>query len=334
MDELKKLIKEAYDTNELSEDVKRERLEAILESSGGEGRAEIRLSKGRRPHKRVIGIAAAAVTAAVLTVTAGAVVYNNYIEKHSDSIEQYIEGGDSLPGNEPITVSNEHLDLTIDALWSDGRVSTAIVTVVPHDEEGTTVAKKLGCIVGYADEEFDPHNWLTDFSRDWRTDQIDDENLPVPFADYDVSQGLKYRIEFTYVDIDTSRKVKLYFHNDEDSIDNIKPMITAEVSFEKNLKTVKLYNEDNDSVILSPLGLYYNTASKASQLGSYYEADPKFIKADGTEEDNKGLIGGITSSYSADGDEAGNYTRVQFKRTIDVSDYDSVILNGVKYTRR
>ena len=325
MDKLTNAIKQAFDTNELPEGVKQQKLSALLSPSEQTGRDGITM-KSRKINKRFAASIAAAAAAAVLTVTAGAVVYNyTNAAKHSENIEHFVEGGDSLPGYDAVAVSNEQLELTIDTLWSDGNYATAIVTAKCFDDEGEALAKNLACFVGYADEEFDPNNWLTGYDRHWKGENSNDINA------YD---GVQYRFGFNCRAIDKSRKINLYFYNSNEKADRIKPALTAEVSFEPNLETAELYNEAGDKLTLSPLGLYENIAGKTVLVPGGTELERyEFIRADGTEEDNDTLIDGMSSTKSKY-DVNENYRIVEFSHIIDVNDYKAVIIDGVEYTRR
>lgn len=133
MDRMKELIKQAYDHNTLPDGIRKQRLSALLDReekrSGG-----ITMTK-KRISKKLICLTAAAAAAAALAVTTGASAYK-YM--HKESVDTYGVADVEYTGKgfEAFTVSNEHFDLTVETMMSDGINAHIVFTLAPLDEAG------------------------------------------------------------------------------------------------------------------------------------------------------------------------------------------------------
>ena len=105
---------------------------------GFEKRLNKLLRSGRsiRPHKKTAALIAVAAAAAVMTVSAGAVVYRAVT--HSDTLAEY--GVQEVPTETaaflPQTVENAHLRWTVDSMFSDGLTAYFFYTIEPLDDTG------------------------------------------------------------------------------------------------------------------------------------------------------------------------------------------------------
>lgn len=135
MDKLREMIKQAYDTNALPEEARERGLSALLSAEGQDRRDGITMTKGRRFNKKLIVISAAAAVAAAMAITAGASTYK-YL--HKESVEQFGVSEVQYAGDgfEAFTVSNEHFDLTVETMMSDGINAHIVFTLTPLDEAG------------------------------------------------------------------------------------------------------------------------------------------------------------------------------------------------------
>ncbi len=295
----------------------------------------------KKEHRRIrlrkpVMIIAASLAALALTVTAGAVMYNKVSRNENynkEDVEHFVAGGTELPGMEAIKLDSEHYELTINDLWSDGNIATAIVTAKWKDEEGRDIVKNLDCRTGYADEPFTQDTHLTSSGRFFWENDYDTERIEM------TGDSARYRFYFHCFNIDRSRNIKLYFFKKPEDYTveyEIVPDIAAEVSFEKNLETAEFYSEEGYLLTLSPIGLYENYALGNTTRPSGHDDSMmiELIRYDGQpSEEYYKLVAGSGLTFSAD-DPTECYYDATFQHTVDITQIKEVRIAGKEYKRQ
>lgn len=301
--------------------------DATLKESG-----QVKAQRKSIRFRRTAALIAAAAAALALTVTAGAVVYKKVTHNeyyHENNVEHFVAGGNELSGMEAIKLDSEHYELTIDDLWSDGNIATAIVTARWKDEEGKKTVEMLDCSTGYADEPFTQDTHLTSSGRFCWENEYDAEKPEL------TEDSTRYYFYFHCYSIDRSRNINLYFFREPEDYTveyEIVPDIIAEVSFEKNLDTVDFYSDDGYVVSLSPIGLYQHLGIRPSPHGN--SGLVYLIRNDGQEpESHLKLLLGVYGRFSdSDPDEC--YYNATFQHTVDPTEYKAIRIGNVEYTRK
>ncbi|MBR1765012.1 MAG: hypothetical protein IJ746_06410 [Ruminococcus sp.] len=263
--------------------------------------------------RRPAAMLAAAAACLVLAVSAGAAVRS----RRSEAVEHFVSGAEKLTLTEPMVMVSEHVEVTVEAVWSDGHTATVIAEVRGLDPEGRAIMERVDCFAGYADEEYDPEKRVTDgeSSSFWSHGSADDSRM--------------YRFTFDLWPTDTSRKIRLYFREKGEDGEPPRLLVTADVSFEKNLDTAELRSEEGKAVTLSPVGLYMSTyLTQGVEMKNI-----RLYKTDGTVIEDKQLFVSVDNHYSSSVPES-SYSRAAFAEVIDIEEIEAVEFDGIRYSRR
>lgn len=277
-----KRIKKAYDSVELSEKNRQRVLDRLIAEENKDRRITMTMTKtekkSRRLAKRSAGMVAAACIAAMMTISAGAYAYSQFM--HKSSVERYLgqQTADLLENNGLAlneVKENEHLRLTADAVLSDGQSAEMIFTLEKLDDKARELINGLPSpSLRYADtgEEFIPHGSSTAiyFGEDGEND---------PSADI-----FSFVVRIPPTGTDFSRPITLFFPPYfEQETSYLFEGIEFPLDMTKNIETATLTDGSGVELLFSSFGV------SATQLpyseDDCYDMDNIYmLKADGTRE--------------------------------------------------
>lgn len=280
---------------------------------------------------------AAAAAVAVLTVPAGAYVYEL---THKDEVKLYLEG-DSAEYIEQNGLAmnyvseNEHIRLTIDTLLSDGHIGMAIMTVEGLDEQGLEAVGGGGIPEIYlADVDTEEYIQWGDYrshivcggsiSYDTRTDTQYTFMANIRLDKIDAEKD--YLLKFG-MDGDDSDGCE--YDEDHTIVDNLMEGVALEMNFSPNVECTELSGENGEQIWLSQIGVF--------------SADEEFVTKNFCSSKRPALIknGGVlrkadlVDSYIIELRQPGIEPVYcgWFDKIIDVDKYAGVEVNGSQYLK-
>lgn len=313
--------------------------EDIMKAMNGVEERHISEYGGVQPKKRIrvsrrvkIGAAIAA-AAALLTLPAGAYVYEL---THKAEVQLYLDGesADYIEQHGLVldhTSENEHIRLTVDTLLSDGHIGEMIMTLEGLDEQGLEAVGKLRI----------PEIYLTDVETGeyikwggYRTDIVCGGT-----GRFEAVSDNRWTVvaELRLDGIDADRSYLLKFGMGEDGceydedyiiIDNIMEGIALETSFEPNVECEELAGENGGTVWLSQIGIFSDDEDFAKK--SYYsDGSLTLLKESGLiRRENRRLPGVIEIDPDLKPVYCGWYREI-----IDIGDYEGIELDGERYLK-
>lgn len=321
--------------------------------------SEYRSFKRKRKIKvsRTMKIGAAiAAAVAMLTIPAGAYVYNQLL--HKDNVEYYLSGSDRIEQN-PSAVKNHVMEnddyrLTIDAQLSDGHNVMMIMTHESKSLRGMKIKASSPCLpeslIQYADGSAGPftHQYLqgdmdlpmVDHSRGGYAS--DTKNSIGPGFDrsvgifrcdgIDIEKDIK--ISF-FADIDDHMGAQEYYWQQDPVLceyldGEIDFEITNELdgfefvtNFSPNVECVPLYSDEGAEIYLSEFEIYTEDERLSAVNFAVCSAELYFISNDG----EKIPLDLRRQNF------CGYRDYFVFGEIIDVNDYAGIELYGVKYLK-
>lgn len=306
-----------------------------------ESYARVKTHRPAKAFRLSVGIAAAA---ALMTVTAGATILTRFANK--DSVEKYLaEESVNILEEQGLalnyTAENEHIRLTVDAMLSDGNLGKMIMTLEGLDDKGLERIKN-----------FDPLPEL------YLTDGVTGEYIPNPDMDgaanitggghvnfdartdtkitcvatldtWRIEAGKLYTLRFGLRDPALSEEQQHKRGEYDVLTNNLMEGITFDTDFTPNVESKVLKNEEGVTVYLSEIGLFTEDDKLAQFYTSKDRHETKLTPKDGVFGKNV-EFDHLTVNTDPSLDKP--KTRMWFRDVIDVSKYDGVQINGVKYT--
>ena len=322
MDRMKELIKQAYDHNTLPDGIRKQRLSALLDReekrSGG-----ITMTK-KRISKKLICLTAAAAAAAALAVTTGASAYK-YM--HKESVDTYGVADVEYTGKgfEAFTVSNEHFDLTIESVMSDGRNAHILMTLKPLDEAATN----------YLRDDDPDFEWVTlpmiqmwedgkkHEANDWNGIRTASASLGGRLSDNSIS----FMADAYIGDLPDLQAYVVITYYDEAARELLEGL-NFTLDFEANLETRDFTDSEGHSITATQIGFTVNDAETEKLIDEAlteqqdYREDTVTYK-DGTTEElfkaNSGFLYG------------GGPAQAFFAQTIDLDEAESLTIGGIEF---
>lgn len=290
-----------------------------------------------RVNRRLKFGAAIAAAVALLTVPAGAYVYNL---AHKAEVESYLTGdsADYIEQNGlalNCVSENEHIRLTVDALLSDGHIGEVFMTLEGLDAAGTEAMRdmpfpEIYLADGSTEDIITWGGLRTDIVRggqiytETRTDTQYTALAEICLDEIDT--GKSYLMKFG-LDKDPEKGLDHVYDEDGEIIGNVMEGISVEISFAPNVECVELQGENGETVWLSQIGIssrdedfvYVKSCNKDIMLvknGGLIKEKAK-LAAGHSERDP-----GIVPIYCG-----------WFKQITDVDDYAGVEVGGIKYLK-
>ena len=295
--------------------------------------------------------AAIAAAVALLTIPAGAYVYNQLM--HKDNVEYYLAGSDRIEQN-PNAVKNyvmENADykLTIDAQLSDGHNVMMVMTQEYKSIKGMKIMDINGAgpedIVQYADGSEGPFV----YTKQWGNTPM--VNRGMGFAS---SPGHSFGFDkvveiYSCEGIDLEKDIKISYFTDVDNYmgaqeyywqqdpvlreyldDDLDFEITNDLdgfefvtNFSPNVECVPLYSDEGVEIYLSEFEIYTEDERLSDISFATCPADFFFIGHDG----ERVPIDIYKHNYH------GRDNYFAFGEIIDVNDYEGIELYGVQYLK-
>lgn len=283
--------------------------------------------------------AAIAAAVAVLTIPAGAYVYDL---THKEAVKFYLEGdsADYIEQNGlalNYTSENEHIRLTVDTLLSDGHIGEIIMTVEGLDEQGLQ-ALKAGRLpeIYLADVETGDYIQWGGFRSDiacggsldygTRTDTQYTVSAEIRFDDVDIEKD--YLMRFG-LDENGDKGIKCEYDEQGIIVGNIMEGISVEMSFAPNVECVELQGENGEQVWLSQIGIFSDNEEFVEK--NFYSAERlTLIKNVGLFRKEDLMSSALTEVRQPGIDPV--YCQ-WFRKMIDIGDYAGVELNSVQYLK-
>ncbi len=283
--------------------------------------------KAIRPGKRPAMLIAAVIAAALMTVTAGAVVYKTVI--HRDSLAVY--GVEDVPADTASFIGqgteNEHLRITNDAMLSDGNIAYFIFTLEAKDEmgksflNGTLSPEGTGPVIRWSEDQTD-----LDGSNRWHNMGGVNEDAGTGEKQVILGRLLLSRLE--------SGSGPLYVKI-EDMMDIggevCKGMKFSFSSLSRNIPIRKMQDSDGRILTVSPIGYFSDDPELAEMIyGKFMSNDKSFLSVeaafkDGSSQDLSERNGNAVPHPDS------KYTSGFFGANIDIEQLESIVVSGVKF---
>ncbi len=292
----------------------------IDESYIAEAEYPVSIKKTNKPLIRILSILAAA---AAMTTTAGAI---SSVFLHRETVENYLYGDSRKMLEEQELVcnymtANEHVQLTVETILSDGHLLYLIATLEPLDEEAQNFIAEHGSfpldLAAIYDDTGEKMNYIGQAGF--------------------CSENGNHLIECSYwlKDIDITRPAEMCFslrkNQDSPEIDFIAGL-TIPLDMTPNLESIAFSSDAGDIVYLSEFALCSDTINCIT--------NPNYriflIK-------NNGFRVEINDDFNLSGlsSKGGMGTNLSipcesycmFDKLISVTDYDAIEINGVIYKR-
>ena len=308
---------------ELDEISQQRIISSVMRKAGFEMRTNINVTSTKKRSKRFIGFMAAAIIAVTGAVGAGAA----YSYQKITASERYLGEGaseviESMGANSDMTIKGRHFDINIETLLSDGEYLTVIANAVPNDDKGFKMIADgnepslHSQISERSITEYEDGGFIYDFDEDFNNSYENGKEI----------------MRWSYFLDETQEKITVPMSVIILGAEGISdPVAEFELTFEKNVNTVKLENKAGETLTLSEYSVNAKDVTIETADDPLPMREVKVELKDGTEK-----VINVFGIYPDDTTEDNHYDKmgITFLTLIDTEDVSAITIGATRFEKR